>query len=161
MATYVTTMVEYQLLPDPGSALALNIHKLEILYTIIFAVELMINLAGNWWRPFASVLWNWMDAFVVIISVAGLIKEGLPAIGVLRLFRVLKMIRLFRGLTQLRIMIDALYSAIVPVVNAFMLLLLVSTINAIVGTDLFQHLAPEYFGRSPTTSFRASLFVCP
>ena len=70
-----------------------------------------------------------MDAFVVINSVAGLIKEGLLAISVLRLFRVLKMIRLFRGLTQLRIMIDALYSAIVPV----------------------------DFGRSPTTSFRASV----
>jgi voltage-gated sodium channel len=113
----------------------------------------MINLAGNWWRPFTRVVWNWMDAFVVLISIAGLINDDLPAIGVLRLCRVLKMVRLFRGLTQLRIMIDALYSAILPVVNASMLLLLVSTIYAIVGKDLFRELAPEYFGRSPTTSF--------
>jgi hypothetical protein len=152
MATYVSAMVQYELLPEPGSALDHTINQFEVFFTIIFAVELMINIAGNWWRPFASVLWNWMDAFVVIISVAGLIKEGLPAISVLRLFRVLKMIRLFRSLTQLRIMIDALYSAVLPVVNAFMLLLLVSTIYAIVGTDLFRDLAPEYFGRSPTCS---------
>ena len=46
-------------------------------------------------------------------------------------------------------MIDALYSGMLPVVNAFMLLVLVSTIYAIVGTDLFRDLTPEYFGRSP------------
>ena len=161
MATYVSTMVQYELLPEPGSALDNNIHQFEVCFTVIFALELMINIAGNWWRPFASVLWNWMDAFVVLISIAGLIKEDLPAISVLSLFRVLKMVRLFRSLTQLRIMIDALYSAILPVVNAFMLLLLVSTIYAIVGTDLFRDLAPEYFGRSPTcVSFFGEHSMC-
>jgi uncharacterized membrane protein YcfT len=89
-----------------------------------------------------------MGAIVVINAIAGLVKEDLPAISVLRLFGVLKMVRLFRSMTQLRIMIDALYSAILPVANAFMLLLLLSTIYAIVGTDLFKDLAPEYFGRS-------------
>ena len=58
-------------------------------------------------------------------------------------------------------MIDALYSAILPVVNAFMLLLLVSTIYAIVGTDLFRDQAPEYFGRSPTcVSFFGEHSMC-
>ena len=98
----------------------------------------------------------------MIIAIAGLVKEDLPAISALRLFRVLKMVRLFRSMTQLRIMIDALYSAILPVANAFMLLLLLSTIYAIVGTDLFKDLAPEYFGRSPTASLRACVqFIGP
>ncbi len=89
-----------------------------------------------------------MDAFVVLISIAGLIKEDLPAISVLCLFRVLKMVRLFRSLTQLRIMIDTLYPVMLSVVSAFMLLVLVSTIYSIVGTDLFRDLTPENFGRS-------------
>jgi hypothetical protein len=35
MATYVTAMVQYQLLPDPGSALALRIHKMDFLHSYL------------------------------------------------------------------------------------------------------------------------------
>ena len=94
-----------------------------------------------------------MDAIVVLIAIAGLVKEDLPAISVLRLFRVLKMVRLFRSMTQLRIMIDALYSAILPVANAFMLLLLLSTMYAIVGRIYLKTWPPSTlagFRSSPT-----------
>ena len=50
-------------------------------------------------------------------------------------------------------MIDALSSAVLPVLNAFVLLSLVSSIYAILGTDLFQHLEPEYFGDFLTSLF--------
>jgi hypothetical protein len=114
----------------------------------------MMNLASNWWKSFAHDLWNWLDAVVVMISIAGLmIKEGLGALSVLRIARVLKMVKLFRSLNQLRIMIDALSSAVLPVLNAFVLVALVSSIYAIVGTDLFQDLAPEYFGNFSTSLF--------
>ena len=54
-----------------------------------------------------------------MISIAGLmIKEGLGALSVLRIARVLKMVKLFRTLNQLKIMIDALSSAVLPVLNA-------------------------------------------
>jgi hypothetical protein len=45
-------------------------------------------------------------------------------------------------------MIDTLYPVMLSVVSAFMLLVLVSTIYSIVGTDLFRDLTPENFGRS-------------
>ena len=54
-------------------------------------------------------------------------------------------------------MIDALSSAVLPVLNAFVLHALVSSIHAIVGTDLFQHLEPEYFGDF-LTSFKLFTF---
>jgi len=76
MATYVTAIVQYQFLPQPDSALGIVRNKLEIFFTIIFAIELMVNLAGNWWRPFARDMWNWMDASVVAISIAGVVKES-------------------------------------------------------------------------------------
>jgi hypothetical protein len=61
-----------------------------------------MNIASNWYSSFAHDLRNWLDAIVVMISIAGLmIKEGLGALSVLRFARVLKMVKLFRTLNQL------------------------------------------------------------
>jgi len=35
------------------------------------------------------------DTFVVVVSIAGIIEKGLPAVNVLRLVRVFKMVRLY------------------------------------------------------------------
>jgi hypothetical protein len=47
-------------------------------------------------------------------------------------------VRLFRKLTSLRILIIALTTSIIPVMYAFMILLLISTMYAVVATDLFR-----------------------
>ena len=92
LASYITAMTGAQLLPEDGTREASYFFTLEIIFTGIFTLELLFNLFGSWWRPFLAEAWNWMDSFVVIISIAGLIDESIPAVNVLRLVRVFKMV---------------------------------------------------------------------
>ena len=66
------------------------------------------------------------------------IVQGMPAVNVLRLIRVFKMVRLFRRLMALRELINALSSSVVPVLYSFVILILISSIYAVLATDLFR-----------------------
>ena len=93
----------------------------------------------NRWSAFWGDGWNVFDFCVVVISIISLAVPSLPALNVLRLIRIFKMVRLFRKLTSLRILIHALSSSVIPVINSFVLLLLVSSVYAVVATDLFRN----------------------
>ena len=54
LASFITCIVDSQMLPKEGSSLAQTIRSLEILFTIIFTVELLVNLFGNFIRPFLA-----------------------------------------------------------------------------------------------------------
>jgi hypothetical protein len=96
LASYVTAMTGAQLLPEDGTQEASYFFTLEIIFTVIFTLELLFNLFGSWFWPFWEEAWNWMDSFVVVISIAGLIDQSIPAVNVLRLVRVFKMVLGFR-----------------------------------------------------------------
>ena len=82
------------------------------------------------------------------------IVQGMPAVNVLRLIRVFKMVRLFRKLTALRVLINALSSSVVPVLYSFVILILISSIYSVLATDLFRPQG-EY---NSETSFMFSTF---
>ena len=90
------------------------------------------------------------------MSLVGLGDTNLPAVNVLRLFRVFKILRLFRRLTSLRILVSALSSSIIPVLNAMVILLLVTTMYSVVATDLFRNKSVyfETFAASTFTLFQ-------
>ena len=44
-----------QALPDPGSALHHQLRIVEWTFTILFTLELMLNMFANWWWPFWQV----------------------------------------------------------------------------------------------------------
>ena len=88
------------------------------------------------------------------------IVQGMPAVNVLRLIRVFKMVRLFRKLTALRVLINALSSSVVPVLYSFVILILISSIYSVLATDLFR---PQGEYNSETSfmfsTFSSSLFT--
>ena len=150
---YVQAIAAAQALPQKGSVSEKWFFAFECLFTAVFTFELFLNAFGNWWRPFVSDWWNWFDTVVVAVCIVSAIVPGLPAVNVLRLLRVFKMVRLFRKLTALRILLNALSSSVVPVLYSFMILLLVSSLYAVLSTDLFGGIDFENFG-----SFMRSLF---
>jgi len=91
-ASYITAMMGAQLLPEDGTRAASYFFALEFIFTVLFTFELLFNLFGSWWRPFLAEAWNWVDSFVVMISIAGLIDETIPVVNLLRLVRVFKMV---------------------------------------------------------------------
>ena len=90
--------------------------------------------------------WNIFDSFVVVVCGIGLFFPGLPAVNVLRLVRIFKMVRVLRKLVSLRILINALVNAILPVCNAFIILLLITSIYAVMATSFFSAMDPDHFG---------------
>ena len=141
VASYLTAMIGSQVVPKAVEGqhpqVETNLRAMEITFTIIFTAELLLNMFGKWFWPFFTSGWDVFDFLVVIVSIVSIFMPGLPAVNVLRLMRIFKMVRLFKQMTSLRILINALTASAVAVLNAFAILLLVTSLYAVVAADLF------------------------
>ncbi|KAK3271760.1 hypothetical protein CYMTET_19915 [Cymbomonas tetramitiformis] len=117
----------------------------EYFFTLVFALELAVNLYAHWFKEFWQSGWNVFDFVVVTISLLSLSLQGLPGISTLRLMRAFRVFRLFKRLESLRKIIKALEEAIPGCSNAFAILVLVSGIYSILGVELFGEIMPKYF----------------
>lgn len=70
----------------------------EWFFTILFTIELAINMFAHWWFRFWQDGWNWFDFIVVGVSLLAIITPGIPGIAVLRLLRAFRVFRLFKRL---------------------------------------------------------------
>ncbi|EKX45459.1 hypothetical protein GUITHDRAFT_108723 [Guillardia theta CCMP2712] len=146
MASFVTAIMSAQQQTKSSSASAGVLGTLEICFLLVFCLELIWNLLSNWFWNFVSDGWNLLDFFVVAVSVMSEIVQGIPGLNALRLIRIFKMIRVFRMLYSFRVLINALSSSVVPVLNAFAILLIVTSIFAIIATKLFAVKEEDFFG---------------
>ena len=154
-------LAEAQLLPAPGSGLERVFVVLDAITTGLFTVELAMNAfahSKNRFKEFLSRPSNWFDTAIVVQSLvtvcllaAGVISA--PSAKMLRLMRLGRVVRLFRSLESLQKLINAITSSILPVCNAFLILVIVAAVYAVLGTQLFRHRAPKYFGDFLTSLF--------
>jgi len=132
---------------------------LEIVFALIFAFELAVNMYGNWCRPFFVSGWNWFDLIIVLISLFTLgLGSGIPGINTLRLFRAFRVIRLFKRIPSLKRIVEGVIQSIPGVGNAFIVLALIMAIWSILGVEFYSGAAPENFGTFSKGMF--SMFQC-
>ncbi len=112
---------------ESSSDLARVLDDLNMLFTIIFAIELLLNLYANWFRPFFSSSWNILDLIVVVLSLASLGPIDLP-MNILRMMRVFRVIRLFGRIKALKKMIAACIASVIPMANAFLIMTILASI---------------------------------
>jgi hypothetical protein len=110
--------------------------------TLLFAAELLVNLHAHWLREFLSSWMNIWDVIIVGLSVSSLgpLDIGMP-VTILRFFRVVRILRalkIFTHLPQLRKITSALSHSIIPMLNAFLIVLIVMAIYAIIGVTYFR-----------------------
>jgi len=132
---------------------------LEIIFALIFALELAVNMYGSWCRPFFESGWNWFDLIIVLISLFTLgLGSGIPGINTLRLFRAFRVIRLFKRIPSLKRIVEGVIQAIPGVSNALIVLTLIMAIWSILGVEFYSTTSPENFG----TFFKGmfSMFQC-
>jgi len=113
--------------------------KFELFFNIAFAIELVINMYGSWCRVFWSSSWNVFD--FVVVSIGLLTTANVPLPGpftMLRMMRAFRVFRLFKRVESLRKIMEALARAIPGVINAFVILLIVMCIYAILGVEFFR-----------------------
>jgi hypothetical protein len=64
IASFIVAATEAQMLPPKGSATAQIFERFEIAFTVVFALELLVNMAGHWSWSFFQDGWNILDITV-------------------------------------------------------------------------------------------------
>jgi len=95
LIAYLSSLIASQLLPEENSYEQQALQSVEYVVTVIFTIELTLNLFGhsnNYFKSFLSDAWLVCDLVVVIFMLVGAFYRDLPAINVIRLVRVFKMV---------------------------------------------------------------------
>lgn len=93
------------------------------------------------------------------MSLASVAIPDMPAVNSIRAVRVLRAVRLLRKSKSLAPIVHALFASILPVLNSFILLGLVTAIYASMAVGLFGDAEPLMFGKLSAAMF--SMFqVC-
>jgi hypothetical protein len=78
-------------------------------------------------RRFVGNGWNWLDLFIVIMSLIDFGPSDIPD-WLVRLMRAFRVVRLFGRVEQLTKMISAITASLFPMMNAFVILGIVLSI---------------------------------
>ncbi len=111
---------------ENSSLLDSFVQEINLTFTVLFALELLINLFANWPLKFFRSGWNLLDLVIVLMSIIDL---GGPALNIpawlVRLMRAVRIVRLFGRVPALTKMITAITSSLFPMMNAFIILIVV------------------------------------
>lgn len=124
------------------------LHAVDRIALAIFTVELAARLYA-YRGTFFKDPWNWFDAAIVTIAL-------IPASGptsVLRALRIMRALRLVSVVPSMSKVVGALFAAMPGMAAIVGLLLLVMYVSAVLATQLFGGIAPEYFDELPTSLF--------
>jgi len=133
----------------------------EVGVTFFYTLELLCNMfvnSENCFQAFYSLPQNWIDFLVVIASLVSIMLSLVQAghnvpIKMVRVVRVLNLAKFLTSFETMNRMVSCLAYSALPLMNAFVLLLVLTIIWAVMGTGVLGERSPEFFG-----SFQSSLF---
>jgi len=142
-ANFLTNIVEKEI--DPHGVKHEDIFgAFELFYNVCFTIELVINMYAHWLGPFWRSGWNIFDTIVVSIGIINMLKLPLPsAFSMLRMMRAFRVFRLFKRVHSLNKIIVAIGHAIPGVVNAFLILIIVMSIYAILAVEFYYEIGND------------------
>lgn len=111
-----------------------------------FVLEMATKILAFGGKFFRSK-WNVFDLFVVVMSAMPIFSNFLA----FRLFRILKITRLFSAVPHFRFIIAVTLKTLPNAVCIGVILLLIFYIYAILGVQIFANDAPSYFGTLGTS----------
>ena len=130
---FAIDVLESQMLPERDSVAGLVFLSLDGLITLFFTGDLLVNLFANsahYFREFYNNPANLMDLSIVIVSIVGVYSDlqGYKSIPfkMVRVIRVLKVLPLISHLQALNRLVESIGSCIVPMVQAFIILMIVT-----------------------------------
>jgi voltage-gated sodium channel len=101
--------------------------QLDLLFLIVFSIELGINLYTNWFLPFMRNPWSVFDLIVVGMSLIGLAPTGLP-LSLVLLLRCCRVIRIFGRFKAVSSIFSALAASSVPLASTFFIIFVIASI---------------------------------
>ena len=130
-------------LVDPNSMRIRWIKKFDVIFTIIFLMEMVAKIFAYGFvlekGAYLRDTWNLVDFSVAIISLLNLASIGPgKALRVLRTLRVLRPLRMINRLPELKVVVDALIMSFPSVANVAILCILFYMIFASFGVNFLK-----------------------
>ena len=142
-------------LNDPESKLSIALKYIDIIFTIIFAIEALLKIIamGFFWNNLPGIEayimngWNILDFIIVCASLADLgvtfststaDTSSLKSLKSLRAIRAVRPLRMISRNEGLQIVINTLFSSIPALKNVMMVTILLLLIFAIMGVNFFK-----------------------
>jgi hypothetical protein len=97
---------------------------LNTVFTVVFTVELLLNFFSQPIRDFIANAWSVFDTIVVAMSLIVLGPLDFP----ISILRALRVVRLFGRLESSKKILAALSVSLIPMCNAFFIMLIVAMI---------------------------------
>ena len=159
IANTITMAMAYPFMP-PNYELALYI--CNMIFSIIFFLELVVKWFGMGPKAYFLVAWNYLDFAVVVVW---MVEVGLQianvdqnsGISVLRAFRLLRVLRLVKFSPTLRKLAATVASSLGALSNLTLILVIVMYVFSVMGMQIFgADYVPDRFpdGEVPRYNFR-------
>jgi len=89
----------------------------DMAFTIVFSLDLAINLYSHWFRPFFTNGWSLLDLVVVTFSLVALDPSQNLPVNVVRTVRAFRDCRFFGKIGELKRIVHAISKSVIPVMN--------------------------------------------
>ena len=162
VANFVLIITEAQLVPEDGSKEKEIFRWLDVFFTSMFVLEILVRFVAHVGLEFIKDGWNVCDLIIVSFSVVQIIITDIIEVNQLRLlrfFRVLRVLRIFGKLQQLRHIVSSITKAVIPVRDAIFIVLMVAFMYAIIGVDSYGSTSPGNLFLLPFACIRANGIV--
>jgi voltage-gated sodium channel len=153
LLSFFISLVQTEMVPAEGSLAQVVLEQIDLSFTALFTLELTITWIAHWFWRFFEDPWHIFDAGIVSVSLASLVNPAMPAVNSIRAIRVLRAVRLLKKSKYLAPIVHALLASIVPVLNTFVLMGLVTCIYASMAVGLFGEKEPVLFGKLSASLF--------
>lgn len=121
------------------------LHWLDQVVLAVFIAEIGIKMAAEGGRPWRYFLDSWNVFDFVIVAACFLPLEG-QYLPVLRLFRLLRVLKLVSALPKLQVLVGALLGSVASIGYVSIMLTLLMYVYAVAGTLFFSANDPVHFG---------------
>ena len=128
---------------DEDSKLKKALNITDVVFVCLFSLEAAIKMFALGIKKYFASGWNLMDFVIVVIGAIGAILElsgsaTMQAARSMRSFRALRPMRMAARAEGMRIVIEALFQAIPPIMNVALVCILFYLIFGILGLNLFM-----------------------
>jgi voltage-gated sodium channel len=143
----VAVVIVLQLEADEGDdSLLSSLAYVELVVLIAFCIEAALGIVAECFQPWAYFhqAWNCFDFAVILVSFVPSDVGGNAVM--LRMFRLLRVVKMMRSIEALNVVVSGLMDGIAscPAIGA--ILFLIYYLFAVVGVTLFRENDPWYFG---------------
>jgi voltage-gated sodium channel len=136
------------------------IYVLDYFVTIFFLIEILIRMiSSKSIKEFLSDPWNIFDSIIVMSSLIPLSGSDTALLG--RLLRIFRVLRLISIIPELRILLNAFFTAIPRMAYVSLLMFIIFYIYAAAGSIIFVDINKELWGNisiAMLTLFRIATF---